>query len=87
MKHTMSIRDHVRISTVLVLVGFAIFAIGGMCTKPLQPHWLLWVGLGIFLVALVYRLITVKCPHCGDMLLGCRVLPKYCPCCGKELDR
>jgi uncharacterized OB-fold protein len=47
---------------------------------------LLWAGVAVFLSSFVYRIITIKCPHCGSGLYGCRVLPKYCPDCGKELE-
>jgi DNA-directed RNA polymerase subunit RPC12/RpoP len=30
--------------------------------------------------------LKVQCPHCGSKLLGCRVIPKHCPDCGKELE-
>ena len=82
----MSIHDHVKIHMILFWGGVAITVVGSMLSSPNQPHWLIWGGLGVFLLSFVYRLITVKCPHCGDMLLGCRVIPKHCPNCGKELE-
>lgn len=85
MKHPMTIHDHIRIHTVLFWLGAAIVVTGGIFSKPLQPHWLIWVGVGIFLASPVYRLLTVRCPHCGSRMLSCKVLPKYCPDCGKEL--
>ena len=85
MKRPLSIHDHVKIHTVLFWLGVAIVVVGGMLSKPLQPHWLLWVGIAVFLAAPVYRLLKIRCPHCGSRMLSCKVLPKYCPDCGKEL--
>ena len=80
-----SIHDHARIHTILFWAGGAIVAISSIFSKPLQPHWLLWVGVAVFLSSPVYRLLKIRCPHCGSKLLGCRVIPKHCPDCGKEL--
>ena len=85
MKRPLSIHDHMNIHTVLFWLGVAIVVVGGMLSKPLQPHWLLWVGIAVFLAAPVYRLLKIQCPHCGSRMLSCQVLPKYCPDCGKEL--
>ena len=86
MKHPMSLRDHVWVCTVLFWLGFVIIVIGGIFSKPLQPHWLMWVGIVVFFAGPVYRLLKIRCPHCGSKLLSCRVLPKCCPDCGKELN-
>lgn len=82
-----SIHDHVRIHTILFWAGFAIVGISSVFSKPLQPHWLMWVGIVIFLASPVYRLIKIRCPHCGSNLFSCRVIPKHCPDCGKELTQ
>lgn len=86
MNRPLSIRDHVRIHTVLFLLGAAIIVIGSMLSEPLQPHWLLWIGIAIFLSSTAYRLIKVKCPHCGSILLSLQMMSKYCPDCGMELE-
>lgn len=86
MKHSLSIHDHVRIHMILFWSGVAFAVAGSIFSKPLQPHWLLWLGIAVFLASLLYRVVTVKCPHCADKLLGSRVIPKHCPNCGKELE-
>lgn len=85
MKRPMSIYDHVKIHTILFWLGVAIVVAGGIFSKPLQPHWLMWAGIAVFLASAVYRLLKIRCPHCGSLMLSCRVLPKCCPNCGKEL--
>ena len=86
MKQPKSVHDHVKIHMVLFWFGVAIVVVGGIFSEPLQPHWLLWVGVAVFLSSSVYRLLIVRCPHCGSSLLSCHVLPEYCPDCGKELE-
>lgn len=85
MKRKMTIHDHVRIHTILFVLGVVIVVIGGFFSQPLQPHWLLWVGVIIFLSSFIYRVFAIKCPHCGSGLYSCRELPTYCPDCGEKL--
>ena len=85
MKHPISVHDHVRIHTILFWLGTAIVVAGGIFSEPLQPHWLMWLGVAVFLSSPVYRLMFIKCPHCGSGLFSCRVIPKHCPDCGNEL--
>ena len=82
----LTFRDHVRIASTLWYVGAAITIVGGYLSEPLQPNWIFWIGIAIFLGSTIYRVLMVKCPHCGSSLLGSRLLPKYCPDCGKKLD-
>ena len=85
MKRPLTLHDHVRIHTILFVLGAAIIVIGSTFSEPLNPHWLMWVGIVIFLSSPAYRLLKIKCPHCGSKLLSCQVMPKYCPDCGNEL--
>ena len=86
MKHPTSIHDHIKIHEILFWLGVAIVGLSSIFSKPLQPYWLMWIGVAVFLSSFVYRLAKVRCPHCGSSLLSCRVLPKCCPDCGKELE-
>ena len=87
MKHPTSIHDHVRIHTILFWLGVAIVVVGGIFSKPLQPHWLMWGGLAVFLSSFVYRLAKVRCPHCGSPFRLRGGIPKHCPNCGKYIDK
>ena len=86
MKRPMSIHNHTKIHTALFCLGVAIVGVSAFFNKPLQPNWLLCIGAAVFLSSFLYRIITIRCPHCGSGLYGCRVLPKHCPDCGKELE-
>ena len=80
-----TVSQHCRISTILFWIGVGIVVISSFFNKFLQLHWTAWVGIAVFLSSFVYRIIFIKCPHCGSGLYGSRTLPKYCPDCGKAL--
>lgn len=85
MKRPTTIHDHLRIHMLLFWLGAAIIMVGNLFSEPLQPHWLIWIGIVVFLASPVYRLLKIRCPHCGSRMLSCRVFPKCCPDCGAEL--
>ena len=86
MKRPVSVYTNAKIHMLLFWVGVAIVVLSTFFSKPNQPHWSLWVGVAVFLSSFVYRILFIKCPHCGSGLYGARVLPKHCPDCGKELE-
>ena len=75
---------HIRISVILILAGWAIALLSICLFKSVS--WLSFIGLALVIAGILWRLHYIKCPHCFDKLLGCRVIPKYCPNCGKELQ-
>lgn len=86
MQRKMTVHDHTRICNILFWLGVIIVVISSIFSEPLNPHWLLWVGLAVFLSAFIYRLLTVRCPHCHDGWFGQPAIPEYCPKCGKKID-
>lgn len=40
-----------------------------------------------FIAGMVIRFTLVKCPHCGDKLLGQKSVPVKCPVCGTLADK
>lgn len=50
-----------------------------------KPVWTIWLAVGCVIAGVVWRVIFIKCPHCGDGLTGSRVIPHSCPSCGKSL--
>jgi hypothetical protein len=81
----MTLNLHMRVISALYWSGIVITFIGSIISEPLNPHWLFWIGIVVFLASPVYRLFTIRCPHCGSNLFSCKVMPEYCPDCGKEL--
>ena len=85
-KKELTIRQKSRVHAALFLGGAAIIILGCWLSSPLEFHWLIWVGTSLFLGSVVYRLTSIRCPHCGSNMASCRFLPKCCPDCGKELE-
>ena len=81
---TRKLKQHFFIHQLLMWSGLAIAVLGALM-KP-AVIWMLWVGLAVAFCGLVYRVIFVKCPYCGDTMAGNRTLPRHCPNCKKELD-
>ena len=48
---------------------------------------LLILAFVFFFLGMAYRFIFVKCPHCGDKLLGGKKIPDHCPGCGQDLNK
>ena len=40
-----------------------------------------------FVVGVTLRFTFVKCPHCGDKLIGHKRVPVKCPVCGTMADK
>ncbi len=45
------------------------------------------LAIGFFLIGLILRFTFVKCPHCGDSLIGHKKVPVKCPVCGTMSDK
>ena len=82
----LTLKQHTQITSILFWGGIAITLIGSIYSNPLDPHWLLWVGVAVFLSAFLYRLIFIHCPYCHDLWAGMPTIPEYCPKCGKKLQ-
>ena len=70
-----------RISLALVWIGVILVIAGALVGKELGTNFILWIGLGFFVVGVVFGGVTVRCPQCGEMLVGHRPFPKVCPNC------
>ena len=49
--------------------------------------WLAIAGLAAVLAGLVQAVFFCRCPHCGAAFNIRAKLPKFCPDCGKELEK
>ena len=78
------LHSHSWIATTMVLLGFLLMWIGMESGEAYL--WLFIVGLILVILTLAYCLIVFRCPHC-DCLLGTRIIPEYCPHCGKKLEK
>lgn len=72
------------IQTVLGWIGVGVSLVGfmmGGTPKQILP----WVGLGLVGLSAIVRAVLVRCPYCGNHLLGNSV-PEKCPECHKEIN-
>lgn len=67
-------------------LGGVVTMVGCYISEPYTLHFAAWLGIILIAAGLIWRILFIKCPHCGNGLYGCRVLPKHCPDCGKELE-
>ena len=55
MKLPLTLYGHARICAILFWLGVAIVVIGGIFSEPLNPHWLMWIGVVVFLSSFMGR--------------------------------
>lgn len=81
-----NLKTHMLISNVLMIAG-VLLAIAGLLLQQGKEgiHFLVWVALGLAVGSVVYKILTLKCPHCGAFLPVKYKLPTQCLNCGKTL--
>ena len=67
-------------------IGAIITMLGCYISKPFSLHFVAWLGLAVIGAGLVFRILYIKCPHCGDGLYQTHARLDYCPACGKKLE-
>lgn len=79
------LETHVKIHTVLLLGGLIVTSIGAKISEFGSLHPVAWIGIVLIALAMLWRFLFIKCPHCGSKLYSVRELPEYCPDCGEKL--
>ena len=46
-----------------------------------------WAGLFLIVGGIVWQILFIRCPHCRSLLRVRGGIPKYCPECGKYIDK
>ncbi len=82
---SLCLKTHVKIHTVLLLGGLIVTSIGAKISEFGRLHILAWIGIVLIALAMLWRFLFIKCPHCGSKLYSVRELPEYCPDCGEKL--
>ena len=80
---------------VMAAVGAYLCIMYGLLLRIRKPHWFFYLALLIllilalvfFVLGIAYRFIMVKCPFCGDHLMGNKKIPQICPGCGSDLHK
>lgn len=79
------LKTHVKIHTVLLLGGLIVTSIGAKISEFGSLHPVAWIGIVLIALAMLWRFLFIKCPHCRSKLYSVRELPEYCPDCGEKL--
>lgn len=89
MKKKPGLRQWCRIGGGISAVGILLILVaGGLLSRPLEPHPLLWVGVVLFLAGVVLTVFKARCPKCGCYLaFQVKRMPEYCPQCGAKLEQ
>ena len=85
-------KTHLTISNIIMYIGAAFAAIDiiyDLYTGANNENLPIAIILAVifFIAGIVYRFTMVKCPHCGDRLMGKKDLPDKCPNCGLDINK
>lgn len=87
MKKKWTLRQWGRVGWGISGLGAVLIVVGGLLSRSLEPHPLLWIGAALFLAGEAFNVLTLRCPKCGCFLaVHGKVFPDYCPKCGAKLD-
>lgn len=81
-----TVKQHSLISEVFMLIGVGILLLGWLLGEYVNPDIFLVLAIAAMAIAVIYRAIYVRCPHCGDRWVGIRITPDFCPKCGRYID-
>ena len=79
------LQTHVKIYSLLEIIGAIIFVIGCYVSEFGNIHPVVWLGGAMIVLGICWCFLFMKCPHCGTRFYYMRHIPNYCPDCGKEL--
>ena len=80
------IRTHFHIRTGLISIGLVIALIARPAARD-GRNALMWVGLILMLSGMIWHILFIRCPHCGSAFRLRGGIPRYCPECGKYIDK
>ena len=82
----LSFRHRLYIHYGLCAAGSILMMAGSQGSDASILHPVVIIGIILLICGLVYRILYVKCPHCGDGLYQSHTGLKTCPDCGKDLN-
>ena len=82
----LSFKAKLNIHYLLCGLGGIVTMLGCYISKPFTLHFVAWLGIALIAAGLVFRILYIKCPYCGDGLYQSHAKLNYCPNCGKKLE-
>ena len=81
----LDIHPHLLIHRLLFWLSIVLCIIGCRISEQGSLHFVAWLGIAAILLSTLWRILFIKCPHCGSGLYNVNSFPEYCPDCGKKL--
>ena len=82
----MSLHTHFSIRTVIIVLGLIITLISQASGRN-DIGAGMWVGLILMISGIIWHILFIRCPHCGNPFHMRGGIPKHCPNCGKYIDK
>lgn len=84
---SLSFKQRLYIHYGLCVAGSILIMAGSQGSNPSLLHPVVILGILTLAAGLIFRILYVKCPHCGDGLYQSHADLKTCPSCGKDLHK
>lgn len=81
----LTVKQHTRIHIGLYIVAGVLAVCSYLREVKGAPRPLLWGAVAAVILSIVWRVVFIKCPKCGDSLSATRSIPTECPNCGHDL--
>lgn len=83
----LSLHTHFRIRTAAMLAGIFITLISYPSSQRGSLNIGILAGLVLMFSSILWHILFVRCPHCGSHFQLRGGIPKFCPYCGKVIDK
>ena len=67
-------------------IGAVVTMLGCYLSRPYTLHFVAWLGIAVMAAGLIFRILYIKCPHCGNGLYHQHNRLKRCCKCGRKLE-
>ena len=80
------LHTHFNIRTGLMIVGLVI-ALIARASARFSMNTGMWIGLILMAASILWHILFVRCPPCGNPFRLRGGIPNHCPECGKYTDK
>lgn len=82
----LSHHTHFTIRTIITVIGVILVLMAQASSRNDMTAGVI-LGLALIIIGMIWHILFVRCPHCGNHLSLRRAIPRYCPWCGKRIDK